>query len=305
LVITRIILICTRRGDAGRLRTGVLTVAAILGGIGLTGCGGSPSGESASRDGAERLDVVAGFYPLAFAASEIGGEGVSVSNLTPPGAEPHDLELSPRDVERVRSADLVLYLGGGFQPALGDAIGETEGRAVDALAGLELSGEDPHVWLDPLRYERIAARIGEALGRPEAARAFSERLAALDVEYEAGLRGCERREIVTSHAAFGYLAERYGLEQIAITGLEPEAEPAPRELERRADLARELGATTSVCETLGSPELAEAVAREIGAETATLDPLEGLTGEEAEGGEDYFSLMRRNLAVLREALGCR
>ena len=287
------------------MRAGVLAAAVILGGIALAGCGGSPSGDGASGDGAERLDVVAGFYPLAFAASEIGGEGVSVSNLTPPGAEPHDLELSPRDVEQVRSADLVLYLGGGFQPALEDAVGKAEGRAVDALAGLESSGEDPHVWLDPVRYERIAVRIGEALGRPEPARAFSERLTALDAEYAVGLRECERREIITSHAAFGYLAGRYGLEQITITGLAPEAEPAPRELERVARLARERGATTIFFETLVSPELAETVAREIGAETAALDPLEGLTGEEAKGGEDYFSLMRRNLAVLREALGCR
>jgi len=301
-MITRIILKWIESGGLLTwVRSGALAAAAVVGALALGGCGGA----QADGAGTGRLEVVAGFYPLAFAASEIGGDGVVVTNLTPLGAEPHDLELSPRDVERVRAADLVLYLGAGFQPALEDAVAKAEGRAVDALAGLELTAGDPHVWLDPVRYEEIAARVGEALDRPEAARAFSERLTGLDLEYEAGLADCERREIVTSHAAFGYLAERYGLEQISVTGLAPEAEPAPRELERVARLARERGATTIFFEALVSPELAETVAREIGAETAALDPLEGLTGEEAEGGEDYFSLMLRNLAVLREALGCR
>jgi zinc transport system substrate-binding protein len=299
---TRIILkLRVGGGLLARVRSGALAAAAVVGALALGGCGGA-QGDGA---GTGRLEVVAGFYPLAFAASEIGGDGVVVTNLTPLGAEPHDLELSPRDVERVRAADLVLYLGAGFQPALEDAVAKAEGRAVDALAELELTAGDPHVWLDPVRYAEIAARVGEALGRPEAARAFSERLKGLDLGYEAGLADCERREIVTSHAAFGYLAERYGLEQISVTGLAPEAEPAPRDLERVARLAHERGATTIFFETLVSPELAETVAREIGAATAVLDPLEGLTDNGAEGDDDYFSIMQSNLAALREALGCR
>ena len=276
---------------------------------------GGTDGEAGAEGG---RSVVAAFYPLAFAAEAVGGEAVEVTNVTPPGAEPHDVELSARDVERVRSSDLVLYLGAGFQPALERVVAGADVEALDLLDGLDLreggdehgheeegeQGLDPHVWLDPLRYAEIAERIGRALGRPEAATAFAERLRMLDEEFRQGLASCERRQIVTSHAAFGYLAARYGLEQIAITGLAPEAEPSPRDLEHVVEEVREHGATTVFFETLVSPRLAETVARESGAQTAVLDPLEGLTREQLEAGEDYFSIMRENLAALRAALGC-
>jgi zinc transport system substrate-binding protein len=249
---------------------------------------------------------VASFYPLAFAAEQIGGPNVEVMNLTPPGAEPHDVELSVRDVEDVRSADVVLYLGSGFQPAVEDAVDGADGEAVDLLEGLStVEPADPHVWLDPLLYAEMADRIGEALGRPRAAEELQRRLRELDANYVQGLADCERREIVTSHAAFAYLAKRYGLEQIAITGLSPEVEPTPRELERVVAEVRELGATTVFFETLVSPRLAETVAREVGAKATTLDPLEGLTENEVDRGADYFSVMRDNLEALREALACR
>jgi zinc transport system substrate-binding protein len=257
----------------------------------------------------DRISVAAAFYPLAYAAEEIGGDGLAVRNLTPPGAEPHDVELSARDVERIRSADLVLYLGSGFQPNFERAVEGAEGEALDLLKGLQLlsgaEGVDPHVWLDPLRYEQQARRVGDALARTDSADRFAARLRSLDADFKRGLARCERREIVTSHAAFGYLADRYGLEQIALTGLTPEAEPTARDLERIiADVERN-EATTVFFETLVSPRLAETVAREAGAETAVLNPLEGLSKEELDAGEDYFSVMRDNLATLRKALGCR
>jgi zinc transport system substrate-binding protein len=291
----------------------VLTLAAALV---LTGCGGDGEG---GGDG--RTRVVAAFYPLAYAAERIGGEDVDVENLTPPGAEPHDVELSVRDVERVRAADVVLYFGAGFQPALERAVRDAEGEAVDLLEGLDLrkggdaeehDGDaheneliDPHVWLDPLRFAEIAERIGTALGAESEAEAFAEELRALHGEYERGLAACARRELVTSHAAFGYLAERYGLEQIAITGLTPEAEPSARELEAVVEQVREHRATTIFFETLVSPKLAETVAREAGATTAVLDPLEGLSEADLDRGEDYVTVMRSNLGALRTALGCR
>jgi zinc transport system substrate-binding protein len=151
----------------------------------------------------------------------------------------------------------------------------------------------------------MARRIGETLGRPEAARDFTRRLRALDAEYERGLADCDRREIVTSHAAFAYLAERYGLEQIAISGLSPEAEPAATDIEQLVADVRGHGATTIFFEPLVSPRLAETIAREAGVETAALNPIEGLTESELEAGADYFTLMRANLETLREALGCR
>jgi len=265
-------------------------------------------GEATSAGaGDHRKHVVAAFYPLAFAAEQIGGAGVDVANLTPPGAEPHDLEVSPHDVQRIDDADLVLLLGEGFQPQLEDAAGDGDSVArLLVTQGLHrFPNGDPHVWLDPLRYALIAGRIGTVLNREAAASRFAARLHALDNEYRSDLRDCARREIVTSHEAFAYLADRYGLRQIAITGLSPEAEPAPQEVEHAIDLVRQTGATTVFFETLVSPRLAETVARETQATTAVLNPIEGLTPEQAAAGEDYFSLMRANLHALRDALGCR
>jgi zinc transport system substrate-binding protein len=276
--------------------------------IAVTGCGGG-GGDAAASD---RQDVVAAFYPLAFVAQEIGGDGVRVTNLTPTGAEPHDVELSARDVERIQSADVVLYLGRDFQPAVEEAVRDAHGETIDLLSGFELrpgveegAAIDPHVWLDPVRFAQIARRVGDALDRPGAAERLAERLTSLDGEFRKGLAHCARREIVTSHAAFGYLAARYGLEQIPITGVSPEAEPTARDLEHVVAEVRKTGATTIFFETLVSPRLSNTVAREVGARTAVLDPIEGLTEDEADRGGDYFSVMRANLASLRKALGCR
>jgi zinc transport system substrate-binding protein len=267
------------------------------------GCGGS-------EDGSSTKNVVAAFYPIAYAAQRVD-PGAEVENLTPAGAEPHDLELSPRDVERVRDADTVLYLGADFMPALEQAV-DGQDNAVDLLAGQRLAkgaeGEetvlDPHVWLAPKRYAEIVRRIADALDeRPGGADLVND-LEDLDAEYRRRLEQCERREIVTSHAAFGYLAEAYGLEQIPLTGVSPEAEPSAKALEGLVDEVKENGATTIFFETLVSPKLAQTVARETGAETAVLDPIEGLTKDEADKGADYFSVMRANLAALRKALGC-
>jgi zinc transport system substrate-binding protein len=269
---------------------------------------------SASEEGTlDETTVVGAFYPLAYAAEEIGGPAVRVANLTQPGAEPHDVELSVRDVERVRSADLVVYLGQGFQPNLEAAVEGADGDGIDLLRDVALregspdeeATADPHVWLDPLRYAAMARRLGEALDRPGAAQDFIRRLRMLDVEYKRGLAHCERREIVTSHAAFGYLADRYGLEQVAIGGLSPEAEPAAADVEQLVAEVRHHGATTVFYEPLVSSRLAETVAREAGVETAVLNPLEGLTEGDLERGADYFTVMRANLKALREALGCR
>lgn len=269
----------------------------------LAGCGS----DGGAAEG--RVSVAAAFYPLAYAAEQIGGDQVGVRNLTPPGSEPHDVELSARDVERIRSADVVLYLGSGFQPGFERAVEGANGKAIDLLEGLHLlaseEGVDPHVWLDPLRYAEQARRIGDGLGRQESAAGLAERLRKLDAEFQRGLARCARREIVTSHAAFHYLADRYELEQIGLTGVSPEAEPTARDLEAIVDEVESTGATTIFFETLVSPRLAETVARETGAKTAVLNPLEGLSQEEVDQKEDYFSVMRENLGALRKALGCR
>jgi zinc transport system substrate-binding protein len=266
--------------------------------LALAGCGGSDD----DAGGSERPEVVAAFYPLAWAAERVAGDSVQLRNLTPAGTEPHDVELTARDVERIRSADVVLYLGGGFQPAVEDAVDGGSGTAVDLLD--DPIDRDPHIWLDPIRFAGIVERIADALDRPNGAAETVADLGELDKDFSSGLSRCQRREVVTAHEAFGYLARRYRLEQVAITGISPEAEPTPRQLEDVIERVRQTGATTIFFETLVSPRLAQTVARETGAGTAVLNPIEGLTKEQASRGEDYLSLMRDNLASLRHALGC-
>ncbi|MGV9979056.1 metal ABC transporter substrate-binding protein [Micromonospora wenchangensis] len=309
-----------------RTRLRALTAAtALLALTGLTAC--STEGAGADPD---RVDVVAAFYPLQFVAERVGGDAVTVTNLAKPGAEPHDLELNPRQVGQVNEAELVFYLK-GFQPAVDEAVAQNAAdRALDvttvaplrdATAGghehegedgheEESGGKDPHLWLDPTRLATVADRLAERLGvvDPDRAADYTTRartlrgeLEKLDTEYATGLKTCQRREIVVSHAAFGYLAERYQLEQIGLTGLTPDTEPAPQRLAEVAREAREHGATTIFFETLVSPKVAETIAAEVGAKTAVLDPIEGLS---ADGGGDYLSVMRTNLTTLRTALGC-
>jgi zinc transport system substrate-binding protein len=265
---------------------------------GLTACGG----DSGSSGNSDRTEVVAAFYPLAWAAERAAGDSIELRNLTPPGTEPHDFELTARDVERIRSAGVVLYLGGGFQPAVEEAVEGAEGEAVDLLED-PVAG-DPHIWLDPVRFAGVVRDVATALDRQDAATEPVAELRALDRDFARGLAQCRRREIVTAHDAFGYLARRYRLEQVPITGISPEAEPTPQRLEEVVERVKRTEATTVFFETLVSPRLAETVARETGARTAVLNPLEGLTEEQLDRREDYLSVMHENLAALRTALGC-
>ncbi|MFC0532591.1 metal ABC transporter substrate-binding protein [Phytohabitans kaempferiae] len=296
----------------------------------LTACGDDAPSAGAGPD---QLDIVAAFYPLQFVAEKVGGEAVHVTNLAKPGAEPHDLELNADQVARIVDAKVIVYLA-GFQPAVDEAIEQQGGdRAFDVATAVplldatdaghshegeeapdeheeEAGAKDPHVWLDATRLATVGDKLAERLGQadPDNAAGYTSRAAslrseldALDKEYAAGLQNCERREIVTSHSAFGYLADRYDLEQIGITGLTPEDEPSPQRLAEVATEAREHKATTIFFETLVSPKVAETIASEVGAKTAVLDPIEGL---QPGTSDDYFSVMRKNLAVLKPALGC-
>jgi zinc transport system substrate-binding protein len=273
----------------------------------------------AGRAGGDKINVVAAFYPLQYAAQQTGGDQVTVTNLVKPGAEPHDLELQPKQVGQVGNADLVVYLR-GFQPAVDETVDQQAKKtSLDvatvqplrkAPAGSEETGNDPHVWLDPIRFAAIADRIADRLAKLDPghaadirgrATALHAKLTALDQEYSTGLAQCQRHEIVTSHAAFGYLAERYHLTQIPITGLTPDEEPTPRHLADVADQARRYHATTIFFETLVSPKIAQTLATEVGAKAEVLDPIEGI---EPGSHDDYLSVMRANLTRLRTALGC-
>lgn len=285
------------------------TVVALLAAALLSSCGTS------GAEGSGGTRVVASLYPLAFAAREVAGERADVTNLAPPGVEPHDLELDPGRVRELAEADLVVYLGGGFQPSVEDVTGDLDGSAtLDVLEGRSLlaahdEAGDPHLWLDPTLLADVATAIGERLADIDPghadlyesnARELGDRLKELDAEYRTGLGSCARDELIVSHEAFGYLTERYGLEQVGIAGLDPEAEPEPGRVAQVAELARERGVTTIFFERELSPEIAETIASEVGVNTAVLDPIEF----PPEDGEDYWSIMRANLAAIRLALDC-
>ncbi|MDP8978105.1 MAG: zinc ABC transporter substrate-binding protein [Actinomycetota bacterium] len=302
-------------------RSARVGAAVVAGAMLLTACEAAVGGNS--RDGG-RLEVVASFYPLAEAARQVGGERVAVANLTPTGAEPHDLELSPRQTRQVLEADLAVVMGRGFQPAVEEAARRRRAPTLRVLGELSLppagstggehgGGRDPHVWLDPVLMGEVVDEVAAALSRADPAHqdgylaradAYAARLERLDAAYDRALTGCRRRVLVTSHEAFGWLAERYGLRERAIAGLSPEAEPDPRRLARLARLVSRTGTTTVYTETLVSPEVAQSLAREAGVDTAVLNPLEGLTDEQLARGDDYLTVMRDNLRLLERSLGC-
>ena len=307
----------------------LVTAPWFIAALALSACGSATA--TADNKAGDKLEVVASFYPLQFATEQIGGVHVAVTSLTRPGAEPHDVELTPRDVASVSKAKLVVYER-GLQGAVDKAV-ESQGgdRGLDVApaanlnllfqptvgaprvtAGANASGTaDPHFWLDPQRYSDVAKVISQRLSSLDPAnkadyernaKAFEDRLATLIEEFTTGLANCQRKDIVTSHAAFGYLAERFGMVQIAINGLSPTQEPRAGELAAVSTYARAHGVTTIYAETLVSPAIAQTVAAEAGATMATLDPIEGLTDQSR--GKDYFAVMRSNLKTLKAGQGC-
>ena len=296
-----------------------LLVSLVLSSLVLSACGSGEQGKAGATDGdgRDRVAVVASFYPLQFATEQIGGSHVAVTSLTKPGAEPHDIELTPREVGTVSSAKIVIFQK-GLQSAVDKAV-ESQGgdRGLDVVPAANLdrklaSGSiDPHFWLDPQRYSGIATVISARLAAVDPAnkadyeknaKDFAARLAALAKEFRTGLATCQRKDLVTSHSAFGYLTERFGMKQVAINGLAPDQEPKPADLAAVSAYARANGVRTIYAETLVSPAVAETVAREAGATMATLDPIEGLTGQSS--GKDYFEVMRANLKALRAGQSC-
>lgn len=306
-------------------------VLALLGAVTLTvaACGSGDTGGSGAADG--KRSVVTSFYPLQLAAERIGGDLFSVTTLTKPGAEPHDVELGAQDLAGLLEADLIVY-SAGFQPAVDEGIDQVrpdQVLEVSKAARLDLepteedhAGEsaekhaehsdvDPHFWLDPQRYAEVAEAIGDRLGADDPANAaayaantktFVAELEKLDQELTAGLASCSIKTLVTSHAAFAYLADRYGFEQHGISGLSPEVEPSAAELKKVSDIVTAEGVTTIYQETLVEPHFAQTVASATGAKLATLDPIEGINDQSA--GKDYFEVMRSNLKTLQQGQDC-
>lgn len=291
-------------GPATRLRR--LAALALAAPLLLTACGG-PLG-SGPTDGPR---VVGAFYPLAYVAERVAGEHGEVANLTTPGVEPHDLELTVRQTAEVADADVVVFEK-GMQPAVDETVAQNgPDHVVEAAGTVALEDQDPHFWLDPERMVKLAAAVEEQLSAvdPKHTADYRRNLAALrtdlhavDEAYRKGLADCKIDTVVVSHDAFGYL-RKYGLRFAPIAGLSPEAEPSAEHLKQIGDLVRQQHVTTVFSETLASPALARTLARDLGVRTAVLDPIEGLTKTTAD--QDYLSLMRRNLQELREANRCR
>jgi zinc transport system substrate-binding protein len=295
------------------------------------GCTAARPANSVDTKQPGRLTIVAAFYPLQFVAQRVAGNHAEVTSLTQPGAEPHDLELTPRQVARLTTASLVIYQK-GFQPAVDEAVAQSGNSEVidtstvvplrplstieddhDHGPGAERDDPemDPHVWLDPTSVAAIARTVQERLSTldPDHAAEYSrntdtlqKQLVSLDRSFHAGLRHCVRTEFMTTHAAFGYLAARYHLTQIAISGLSPDSEPSPARIAEVQREARDHQLTTIFYETLVSPAVAQAIADDLGLAIDVLDPVEGITSQSR--GQDYLAVMYANLAALRKAGTC-
>lgn len=271
----------------------------------------------------DKLSVVTSFYPVYFFAKEIGGDRAEVKNTTPTGVEPHEYEPTPQDIASIERSDVLILNGEGFEPWSEDVLKNIGNNtavvlAAEGLATQRISedGEDvvdPHVWLSPKLAKRMVNAVADGYIKAdptnaehyrENAKALNVKLDALDADYAKGLQSCAKKDIITSHAAFGYIASAYGLRQVAIAGISTEEEPSARQLAEVAEFARKNDVKYIFFETLVSPKLSRTIASEIGAETLVLNPLEGLSNEEIASDKDYFTEMRANLKNLQTALQC-
>ncbi|WP_367323184.1 metal ABC transporter substrate-binding protein [Streptomyces sp. HUAS ZL42] len=319
-----------RRHGRHLISAAAVTAATALGIGTLSAC----SGASAAAGNTDKFDVVASFYPMAFLAEQIGGGHVQVTSLTEPGQEPHDLEISAQQRAQLDESDAVLYLK-NLQPSVDDAVSqsgvktkidaatltslEEHGNEVGGHAaehddehGEEEGGQDPHIWLDPVKYAEVAKGVGAAFEKadPDHAADYKKNTAALvakldklNTRYKDGLADTKSKVFITTHAAFGYLAERYGLTEEAINGLDPESEPSAARVKDLEKMAKADGVTTVFYETLVSDKTAKTIAKDTNLRTDVLDPIEGIT--EKSRGKDYFSVMESNLKALQTALGTK
>ncbi|SCE26704.1 zinc transport system substrate-binding protein [Streptomyces sp. SolWspMP-sol7th] len=317
----------SRRRPRISLRAAAGSLAAVLGAGVLAACSSTASGTG--EDG--KLRITSAFYPLTYLAEEIGGSHVDVDTLTKPGQEPHDLEISAKQTVAIEDSGVLLYLK-GLQPSVDDVVAQSSVKhKLDAASlttlekhGTEVgghaeehdhdhggeAGEDPHVWLDPVRYAQLAKGVGKELEKadPDHADTYAKntktlvgKLGELDTDYREGLRNTKTKVFLTTHAAFGYLAERYGLTEEAIAGLNPESEPSLSRMKDLREIAKADHVTTVFYETLVSDRTAKTVAGDSGLRTDVLDPLEGIT--DTSRGDDYIEVMRANLTALQKALG--
>lgn len=270
-----------------------------------------------------RIQVTASFYPLYFFSSQIGGDKSEVKNITPAGAEPHDYDPTSQDIANIENGNMLILNGGveAWGNKIKDNLNGTNVKIVIAGQGLlnqQLVEEgkaqiDPHVWLDPQLAKKEAHTITEGYISIDPSnttffqdneKALDAKLDQLDASYKQSLQNCKQKDIITSHAAFGYLASRYGLNQVPISGLSPDAEPSTQQLVDTAKFAKDHSVKYIFFESLVSPKLSETIANEVGAKTLVLDPLEGISNDHIKQGKNYFTVMEDNLKNLQKALEC-
>ena len=272
-----------------------------------------------------KIRVVSSIYPLSYVATAVGGDLASVHNLVPAGVEPHDFEPSARDLVEIGNADILIYNGASLEPWVkkweqGSSVHPKHvvnmaSMLKDNGVSLIQNGDavDPHFWLDPTILKTEAKIIHDEFVQVASAHqgVFDENmnrmlgaLDSLDQSIRGGLASCTLRDIVVLHKAFDYLARQYGFSVTSIEGISPDEEPSPKELARITDLVRIKGVKHIFSETIASPKFSELIAREIGGVTLVLNPIESLTPNEVQSGEDYISVMQMNLNNLQKAMSC-
>lgn len=286
------------------LAVSILAIGSLVAALSKTG----------SHNTNDKLQVTVSFYPLQDFAKHVGGGYVEITNITPPGAEPHDFEPSAKDLVDAQKADVFMFNSVGFEPWADKFVNDYRGTIVMGIHGISrLKDNDPHVWLDPVLAQKVVNNIRDGLIRAnpahkqdyiQNAKDYNAELAALDRDIRDGLARCRQDTVVTSHNAMSYFAKRYKLNTEAIAGISPEEEPSAARLAEISDIVKEKGITHIFFESLVSPRLADTIAQETGARTLVFDPLEGLSHEDQKNGKDYISVQRENLRNLRIALAC-
>lgn len=296
--------------------------------------GGNGQAENARNE--NKIQVITSFYPLYFFAERIGGDKISLQAIIPPGVEPHDYELTPRDAAEIENSDLVVVNGAGFEPWFEKIRGDLDEKKINyavlsegitLLEGAEHEEEgaveeevhageelyDPHIWLSPVIAQDMVRKITEGLVKSDSMnesyykeneKKLLSDLSLLDEDFQKGLSSCKKRDFVTSHAAFAYIARQYNLNQVSISGISPEEEPSAQKLAEVSDFVKKNDIEYIFFETLVNPRLSNTIASETGARTLVLDPLEGLSDDDISAGKNYLTVMRNNLINLRTALQC-
>ena len=303
----------------------------------LTACSNKePKNEPATKD---QLSIYTTVYPLQYFAERIGGDAVDVQSIYPPGADEHTFDPTQKAMMALADSDLFFYIGLGLEGfvenaektlknehvkmiATADAITEdmlSEGLDHDEEAEHDDHGHedhdhgalDPHVWMSPVLSDALAYSIKEALieAAPDKKADFEKNfeelrddLLVLDRKFIDMASNAPTKTFFVSHAAFGYIADTYGLEQIAIAGMNSQSEPSQKQLASLVEEAKKNDVKYILFEQNVSSKLTEVVQKEVGAESLMLHNLGVLTTEDIKNDEDYFSLMEYNIRTLEQAL---